>query len=82
MEITQFLIDYWAFRFYLGGLFILSHNFTDVKFHPSNGDNESLSFMAAQVETSSNWGDWFAIQMCGGLNCKYKLENLTIRRLN
>ena len=68
--------------FYLGGLFILSHNFTDVKFHPSNGDNENLSFMAAQVETSSNWGDWFAIQMCGGLNCKYTLENLTIRSLN
>ena len=60
-----------AASLHLGGLFILSHNFTDVKFHPSNGDDKSLSYMAAQVETSCNWGDWLAIQMCGGLNCKY-----------
>ena len=60
-----------AGSFYLGGLFILSHNFPEVKFHPSNGDDKNLSFMAAQVETSCNWGSWFAIQMCGGLNCKY-----------
>jgi len=58
---------------YLGGLFILSHNFPDVKFHPSNGDDKSISFMAAQVETSCNWGDWLAIQLCGGLN--YQIEH-------
>ena len=55
---------------YLGALFILSHNFPGVKFHPSNGDDKSISFMAAQVETSCNWGDWLAVQLCGGLNCE------------
>jgi fatty acid desaturase len=56
---------------YAGVLFIVSHNFTDVEFHPSNGDDKRISFMAAQVETSCNWGDWVAIQLCGGLNCEF-----------
>ena len=55
---------------FLGSIFLLSHNYSNVKFHPGNGDNQNISFLELQVETSSNWGGWFALQLCGGLNCK------------
>ena len=58
--------------FYYGCIAVLSHNTIDVKLYPSNGYDEN-SFMASQVEGSSNWGggDWFFLCFSGGLNCEY-----------
>jgi len=62
-----------AGSFYLGALFIVSHNFNDVKHHISNGNDARQSFMGTQVETSCNWGGTLAVYLCGGLN--YQIEH-------
>ena len=65
----------------LGPLFIVAHNFLGVKFHSNATDDERISFLASQVETSCNWGGWLGIQLTGGLSCKYLFNTFSVSLL-